>query len=377
MLPHIYIILQYLKMGGIEVISVNLANAFNKLGYNVTVISLVKCDDLKYKLNKGINVEYVSKIKPSNTIFYKIGWRIMLRKLGKKISRIRNSVIISSNDTFNVLLSKRGDISSLKIGQLHHDYWDRTDLIYNFKNKYSGLDYFALLTEDVRNEIEDIMTGYNKHTKCITISNFQPDKHSDNRINNTTPQKFNKSYCIAVGRLSTEKGLERLIQIWDYMNKNYNYIPELLIVGDGDQRKNLLKSVNDFGLKNKVHLVGQKDNEEVQKLIQNAICFCMTSYTEGFPLVLLEALNVGTPQIAFDVRVGPRNIILDNLTGYLVKDGDIEDYSKKIMYIFNNKNIRESFSINSKKRSEDFSESRIMNVWEKVICQYFNNHHKE
>lgn len=55
-------------------------------------------------------------------------------------------------------------------------------------------------------------------------------------------------------------------------------------------------------------------------------------------MVLLEAMGNGLPQVAFDVRVGPRNLILEGETGYLVKDGDIETYAARVLSMFSDSN---------------------------------------
>ena len=73
----------------------------------------------------------------------------------------------------------------------------------------------------------------------------------------------------------------------------------------------------------------------------------MSSFTEAFPTVLLEAMSCRLPQIAFDVRVGPRNIILNDNTGYLVRDNDITTYANHIIRLMNDNIEWQRFSFNS------------------------------
>ena len=236
------------------------------------------------------------------------------------------------------------------------------------RNKYNGLDVFAILTQDVREEIRKLMEGHNNHTKCLTIPNFQPLKKE---VFSNNVQECHKPYCIAVGRLSLEKGFDRLIDIWSHLKKHYNEIPSLLIVGEGPEKAHLQELIRDAELDLYVRLIGQRDNDEVQTLMKNALCYCMSSYSEGFPLVLLESLSTGTPQIAFDVRVGPRNLIIDNQTGFLIEDGDHNAYAEKIIQLHKDRYLRDRLSIRSIERARDFSEDRIMSIWENVISNYF------
>ena len=56
----------------------------------------------------------------------------------------------------------------------------------------------------------------------------------------------------------------------------------------------------------------------------------MTSRREGFPMVLLEAMSVGLPVIAYDCPTGPRDIITDGVDGYIVADGDTESLAASL-----------------------------------------------
>lgn len=360
----IYFILQHLCTGGIEICVVNTANALAERGYAVTLLCVLKDNELQNKIHPKIELVYLTSLhRGKASLGYKLFRRIysywVLRRM---IRKTKNVVIVSTRVEYNILLSKYAQDSNLRIAQLHHDYIFEKKLAVDFKNKYGNIDYFFLLTNDVRYEIEQIMKGYNNHTKCITIPNFYPNQDlsfSNNPIRNNV--------ALAVGRLSPEKGFLRLLDVWNLVIKKTkrNYI--LFLVGDGDERSAIENHINKLGLEKSVKLLGLLSNQEVRKLMQMAKVFCMSSFTEAFPLVLLESLNNGLPQIAFDVRVGPRNIIADGETGYLVPDGNIELYSSKIIQLFEDANEWERMSVASKKRANLYSENSIIKKWEEVI----------
>ena len=93
----------------------------------------------------------------------------------------------------------------------------------------------------------------------------------------------------------------------------------------------------------------------------------MTSISEGLPLVLIEAMSQGTVPIAFDVRVGPKSIISNNETGYLIPDGNFEEYIdcviSYIKYYKNSNTIEE----NALKRAQDFSKEVVMSKWIEIL----------
>lgn len=103
---------------------------------------------------------------------------------------------------------------------------------------------------------------------------------------------------LGVGRLSKEKGFDRLVEAFFELRKSF---PEagLLIIGEGPQRATIESHVAKFGLDRAVLLPGYY--QHVPAVMKNADVLCMPSLTEGLPITLLEAMTVGLPVVASDV----------------------------------------------------------------------------
>lgn len=360
----IYFLLQHLCIGGIEICVLNTANSLAARGFSVTIFCVLKDNELQDRIHPQIKLIYLTSLHRGKA---SIGYKIVRRAysywvLRKEIRKLKNTVIVSTRTEYNILLSKYALNNNLRIAQLHHDYISQKKLIEDFKKRYINIDYFFLLTDDVRDEIEEIMKGHNNHTRCITVPNFYP-----NRDLPSSNEKMRKNIALAVGRLSSEKGFLRLLDVWSKVMQKVNSNYELYIVGEGEERFALEKRIKELDLGESVKLLGLRSNQEVRNLMQIAKIYCMSSYTEGFSLVLLESLNNGLPQIAFDVRVGPRNVIGDGGTGYLVPDGDLELYSTRIIQLFEDVEKWKKMSAASKIRANLFSENSIIKKWEDII----------
>lgn len=132
----------------------------------------------------------------------------------------------------------------------------------------------------------------------------------------TLPKKDDVNF-INIGRLSPEKGQEKLISAFAKLHNNYSNT-KLYIVGDGPLKKQLIQHAKRLGIENSVIFVGQLDNPFA--LLDQCDCFVLSSDYEGQGLVLLEAMIVGKPIIATDVT-GVRSVLEGGL-GLLVDNTD-------------------------------------------------------
>lgn len=109
-----------------------------------------------------------------------------------------------------------------------------------------------------------------------------------------------RQLVVAVGRQAPVKGYDLLLQAWQDVDA------ELLLVGDGPERLRLQTLSEELGLKERVHFLGFR--RDAVAIMTGSDLVVLSSHREGFPLVLVEALQAGTPVVSTDVS-GAREIL--------------------------------------------------------------------
>ena len=168
---------------------------------------------------------------------------------------------------------------------------------------------------------------------------------------------------IAVGRLSAEKGYDRLLKIWEMVAPQH---PEwtLDIFGEGKLHDALNDMIRERRLQNVcIHPPTTHISEEYAK---SSICV-LTSHFEGFSLVLLEACMHGLPSVAFNCPFGPASIIKDGICGYLISDDDMACYAKKLSLLMDDEASWNAFSTAALQRAHDFSTETVMKRWKQLL----------
>ena len=176
------------------------------------------------------------------------------------------------------------------------------------------------------------------------------------RISTKIRGSLDTKKVIFIGRLSPVKGVDRLINIFNNRDSKYKEW-ELLIYGSGD--KNNLK----FG--NNIKQMGA--TSDVGAVLKNASIFALTSYSEGFPMVVLEAYEYGIPVICYDFEVSSSEIIVDGETGYIIEQGNKEEYVKKLNKLMGDKELRLRMGKNAKKFVQQFYREEVVKRWYKLF----------
>ncbi|MBK7134064.1 MAG: EpsG family protein [Bacteroidales bacterium] len=174
-----------------------------------------------------------------------------------------------------------------------------------------------------------------------------------------------KDIVISVGTLTKRKGMDRLLSVWKLVEeKNKNAFLE--IFGDGEELENLLETKDKLCLRN-VSFLGS--TQALDEKLNYSKIFVLPSRKEGFPMVILEAMNHYLPVVSFDIKTGPNEIITDGVDGYLIKDNDINDMAEKILKLLFDKELLGTMSFNAKKNVGRFSMSNILKRWKRFFSQ--------
>src|SRR5690606_26965426 len=124
---------------------------------------------------------------------------------------------------------------------------------------------------------------------------------------------------VAIGRLSKEKQFDHLVEVYASLASAYPDL-DLWIWGEGPLRRELERQVAAAGLANRVFLPG-RTGQPWEEIARGQV-LALTSAHEGFPNVMLEAMAIGLPCVAYDCRSGPRELSEDGKVAILVPPND-------------------------------------------------------
>ncbi|KPK66445.1 MAG: hypothetical protein AMS21_02430 [Gemmatimonas sp. SG8_38_2] len=153
-----------------------------------------------------------------------------------------------------------------------------------------------------------------------------------------------------VGRLVDLKDHPTLIRAFAILRARHPAI--LQIVGVGPNEDRLRALAHELGVGEDVHLLGWRDNP--YSVLQESDIFVLSSTTEGFGIVIVEALACGLPVVSTDCKGGPREILEDGESGLLVPVGDHESMARAILQLMEDPDLYRRLSERATKRASDF-----------------------
>ena len=310
-----------------------LCKGLSKKKFNISIICLNNCPYDKEFKKIGIKVY---KIKSNKTIFamtkvLNITKYLVSKKYIKNIfisnihyTNILSLIFLRNLDDLKILLVERTPLMELNI------YFNFVDFIK--KNIIKLLIYLLYNFSDSivcnsKNISKYFKIKYNLKTKTIFPPSVIYFSKSRQKI-----YKKNKTLIIAtVCRLTEEKGVDVLFQALSLLKFN-NY--KLLIVGDGAEKLKLKQISKKLDISKKIKFFGfMKDVRPVLKLSD---LYVNSSYFEGFPNSVVEAINYGIPVICSQSHGGINEILLNGKCGTIFKNGDSFDLASKIQKYYNN-----------------------------------------
>lgn len=177
---------------------------------------------------------------------------------------------------------------------------------------------------------------------------------------------------IAVGNLNFQKNYDEMIEVWHQVHKSHpDWILE--IYGTGPERGHLQSLIASKWPGENVYLRGTASPEG--EIYTDASILLHTARYEGFPLALLEAMSAGVPVVAYDCPCGPSEIIDNNVTGFLIPQGDRAAMVEALNTLIEDKGLRMRMGEASVRRAAQFSPANIIEQWEKLLEGLINSKH--
>lgn len=366
----------HLSYGGIEKSVCALANLLCS-HYVVEIICTYKLHEQPvFDIDSRVNIKYlVPDLRPNRkemvTAFKRVRFinfvkegfkasKILYLRRKTMVDYIKNSdvdIIISTRDIFNEWLGDYASSKVLKIGWEHNHYHGDYKYARNVIRSASQLDYLVLVSDSLRKYYKKELRG--SKCRCIFIPN----------IIDKIPEKcapLTAKRLVSVGRLSSEKGYFDLLKIYNRLIKKH---PDwkLDIVGDGEERYELEDYIHQHNLEDYVTLHGYQGKEYIDKLFQSSSIYVMTSYTESFGIVLIEAMSHGLPCIAFDSAEGAQELITSGMNGYLIKHRNFSAMIKKIEDLMDDRESRKRIGMAGRKSVHQYTGEIVKEQWLKLL----------
>ena len=359
---HILFFLNGLTTGGAERVTANLCNHWAKAGHEVTIVTLKPTSEDQFELHPSIRRMVLGRNRPSRTAFHGfVNNALRLRDLRRCIADLRPDVAISMMVTANCLLALTGsDCICIGSERLHppaqpiNRFWNLLR-----KRVYRHLDVVVAQTHQSAEWLSQHTNA--KNITVIPNPIVLPLPDNDPNVAIEDYIKPDRNLVLAVGRLVPQKGFLDLIGIFAKVRNLYpNW--DLTILGEGPDHKSLEHAANSIGMADRVILPGRVGN--LSDWYNRADILALTSFSEGFPNALLEAMAHGAAVISYDCPTGPSDLITDQTNGLLIPLGKEEHFQAKLGLLMQDAALRRRLGNAAKNDASAFEIGHIAGLWE-------------
>lgn len=391
----------HLQHGGVELAITQQANYLAAEGYKVRIICTYYLGEPAYHLAPEVEICYLTDRRPNRSELgaalrarrpfsvlreaYRAAVTLYLKRqtMVKAIKAVENGVIVSTRHEHSILVSRYGRSGVQKVAQLHHDHRFDPKLLRGFQHHYLNIDDFVLLLPSLKAELEPLIRPYNSSIRLHAIGNclhMDPGKMPAQSTSLTAVKRHN--HLVWVGRLSPEKGVLRLLPIAEGLRRllladmaagssSRAEVEPLFVIdvyGDGQEMAELKREIAAADLSEFFVLHGMRNREEILAVLAQSKGMLLTSHTEGFSFVILEAASMGAPILAYDVRMAPRDLVKNGETGFLIKDDDAEEMAAAAAKLLTEPATIDILQPGLAAMGEAYSEKKIMERWMELFA---------
>ena len=286
----------------------------------------------------------------SRVLYFKIIFRLifpLINFLKKKDDNFLILHLITSLPLFlNIFLKKKNII--LRVSGLPKFTIFRK-ILWNFGLK--KIKYIFCPTIDTKKNLEELFPNYTSKFKLlrdpiINTKEILLKKKDNNDL-------VEKNYFLSIGRLTKQKNYMLLLKLINILHK-FGINRKFIIIGEGEDKLNLLKYIKENNLEKFVELIGYKKN--IFPYLRDCEALISPSLWEDPGFTIIEAGYCGIPIISSNCPNGPREILMNGEGGYLFKSNSIKDFQETFNRFLNDdKELINKKRILTKKISKEFT----------------------
>ena len=359
---HLAIVIGSLQMGGAEKAAVHLANEFERRGIRVDMVMVNAKGEFISHLEPGVRVidlkarhtrragkpfrNYILKEQPEIVIAIQSHVQLMVLMTRHK-HRFTFPVILNEQSIFSSNVPARG-LKNILIRILAKKYFPLADAVAAVSTATAK--DFTVCFPELNGRVDVI---YNPVLPSVLT------KETISVPDHPFFQTQEIPLIMSAGRLNPSKDFNTLLKAVSIVRKQ---IPvHLMILGEGEERENLLRQAKELQITESFSLPGFIPNP--MSWMNYASVFVLSSKYEGLPFVLVEAMSVGCPVISTDCPGGSSEILGNGTYGRMVPVGDPERMAEAIVFTLKNR-INKSIL---QKRASDFSAGSVVNNYLELI----------
>lgn len=342
-------IVTQMEGGGAQRVAVNLNNEMNNMGLKSNLCFLyLKRPTYTHVPNTSVLME--------NKITNIFGFIKLLLNLIKFIISYKPDVLVTHTHYSNVLVQPIAWILGVrKRIAVQHNPVETYPRLAIILDKLLG--NFKIYTKNVvvSKTVFDSFKNYSKgyKDKLVLIYNGIEIKEIDEKSNNKYDFNFpnNEPIILNVGRLSLQKNQKIIIEAMQYIDHG-----KLVIVGEGELRKELSEYAKKINVNEKILFLGEVAPEEVNNILNSAQLFVFPSIFEAMGLAVIEAMAQGLPVIALDIPAMHEMLIDSNgeIGGLIVYENSGKTFAEAINYLICNEEERKKLSEIAVRRAKTF-----------------------
>ena len=365
-----------LDEGGVSKVLFDLLENINREKYDITIMALYNNGMYKDKIKEYGKFKYCFDIPDPNdnslkANLYRKYWGGMLRLpekfMYKWFVKEKYDIEIAFIHGWSTkFISGSNNNKSKKIAWVHADLvtWDRVDGVFknleHHKKAYSKFDEVLCVSQTVKEGVEKKYNVKNAKVLYNPINREKILKLSNEKIDDIKPS--NKFKLISVGRLSKEKGYDRLLRVVKKL-VNEQIGCELLIIGSGKDYDKLNSYIKNNNLGYNVKIVAYRENP--YKYVKSSDLFVCSSLSEGYSLVIAESLVLGIPVVSTKCS-GPIEILRNGENGLLVENSE-EGLYKGIKEIINSGELYMNYKNKAVEEGTKFGVDNFIKSLEEIL----------